>query len=104
MQLHTGDQSVLPTPKHSFVAQSLPRSAQCPCRTVQMCQSSLETGVDTLIEMDTDVNAVPHASLSEKPKKPGQVHVRWVNSKSTSPKRQCTSAEDEPMQRLDVLF
>ena len=38
--------------------------------------SSLETGVDThthtLIEMHTDVNAVPRASLSEKPKNPGQ--------------------------------
>ena len=30
-QVHTGDQSVLPTPRHSFVALSLPRSAQCPC-------------------------------------------------------------------------
>ena len=29
-QVHTGDQSVLPTPRHSFVALSLPRSAQCP--------------------------------------------------------------------------
>ena len=31
LQVHTGDQSVLPTPRHSFVALSLPRSAQCPC-------------------------------------------------------------------------
>ena len=30
-QVHTGDQSVLPTPRHSFVALSLSRSAQCPC-------------------------------------------------------------------------
>ena len=31
LQVHTGDQSVLPTPRHSFVALSLPRVAQCPC-------------------------------------------------------------------------
>ena len=34
LQVHTGDQSVLPTPRHSFVALSLPRSAQCPCDIV----------------------------------------------------------------------
>ena len=41
-QVHTGDQSVLPTPRHSFVALSLPRSAQCPCM-----QKPFETGLDT---------------------------------------------------------
>ena len=31
LQVHEVDQTSLPTPRHSFVALSLPRSAQCPC-------------------------------------------------------------------------
>ena len=48
LQVHTGDQSVLPTPRHSFVALSLPRSAQCPCWTKGTLEAEpLGTGVYT---------------------------------------------------------
>ena len=50
LQVHTGDQSVLPTPRHSFVALSLPRSAQCPCFSGTMRWEHgkpLEPGCDT---------------------------------------------------------
>ena len=47
-QAHTGDQSVLPTPRHSFVALSLPRSAQCPCvERDEKVPKLLVTEVDT---------------------------------------------------------
>ena len=60
----------------------------------------------------TELKAVPHASLSRNLRnqdgkvwgfKPLKAYVA-SNSKSTHPKRQCTSADDEPMQRLVVLF
>ena len=34
LQVHTVDQTVHPTPRHSFIALGLPRSAQCPCSLV----------------------------------------------------------------------
>lgn len=39
LQVHMTDQVMLPLPKHSFVALSLPRKAQCPC-------CSLETQIE----------------------------------------------------------
>ena len=79
-----------PTPALGTYISGQGRQRQTPIQRVHSGHSSGSpwalTGRDTLIEMHTDVNAVPHASLSEKPQKPGQVKYGVPNlSKPTRP-------------------
>ena len=67
-----------PFPRHTVASlRTVGMTSRTPLQLEKWYVKLLETEgahthTHTLIEMRADVNAVPHASLSAKPKKPGQ--------------------------------
>ena len=78
---------------------------QTPIRRVHRGHSSGSpwalTRRDTLIEMHTDVNAAPHASLSQKPKGPGKHHEKPTAPSSSNYKFQTLQVQKLSKCKID---